>query len=295
MSVPWIQVYSNLTSHPKTDALAETLGLPDSPVSGAFTAAGMLVGLWSWAAINATDGDLSRCPLRSIARAAGWQGEPQALLSALIATGWVDTDEDSGRRLHDWEDYASLLIESEENRKKSTRERVKRCRDKKETASAEQDVPCNVTVTEENKDADESCNGYSNATVTLCNAPTIPNPTIHNQETESVTARVREAAEFWERISGEPVPAAMYRELGLRICADSDMKLIREALRLSAGKRKPAAYFAKLLQNWAADKITNYQEYCAREGSLGKAIGPPGPPAREKSFAEIAAGMEDSP
>ena len=104
-------------------------------------------------------------------------------------------------------------------------------------------------------------------------------------------ARIREAAGFWERISGSPVPAAMYRELGLRICADSDMELIREALRLCAGKRQPAAYFAKLLQNWAAQQITSYPQYCARGYRDGKAA-VPAPPAREKSFAGLAAGPE---
>lgn len=291
MAVPWIQVYSNLTSHPKTDALAEALGLPDSPVSGTFTASGMLVGLWSWAAMNATDGDLRRCTPRSIAKAAGWQGEPEAFLSALIATGWVDAGEDTGRRLHDWEDYASLLIESEENRKKGTRERVKRYRERKEVKP---EKPCNVTVTEEKSEIEETCNDACNVTVTLCNAPTIPNLTVPNQETDGVNARVREAAEFWERIIGKPLPSALSQELEMRLSAGSDMELIREALRLSTRTRRPAAYFAKLLQNWTAEKITSYSDYCARGYHRDGPENAPPAARREKSFAEIAAEMEDT-
>ena len=80
------------------------------------------------------------------------------LVDALKKAGWLDGD----MKLHDWEEYAVLLIDQEDNRKAKTRERVKRYRDAKK-------AECSVT-----------CNAMCNITDTPCNAPTIPYHTIHN-------------------------------------------------------------------------------------------------------------------
>ena len=154
--IPWIQVYSNLPQHRKTSRLAEELKLSSAAVDPNMVAVGILIGLWTWAIQNAYDGDLSECSARTIANACQWKKKPETLVAALQKTGWLDAD----MRLHDWEEYAVLLIDQEESRKQKTRERVSRYRNKKSAAG-------NVT---------QSVTG--NVTDTPCNAPTVPNQTI---------------------------------------------------------------------------------------------------------------------
>ena len=157
--IPWIQVYSNLPQHRKTSRLAEELKLSSAAVDPNMVAVGILVGLWTWAIQNAYDGDLSECSPRTIANACQWKKKPETLVQALIKTGWLDED----MRLHDWEEYAVLLIDQEESRKQKTRERVNRYRNKKSGG-------CNVT------------DGVTcNVTDTPCNAPTVPNHTKPDQ------------------------------------------------------------------------------------------------------------------
>jgi len=156
--IPWIQVYSNLPTHPKTSKLAEELKLTSSFTSPTIIAAGLLVGIWTWAIQNAYDGDLSSCSPSVIADACRWKKRPEQLINALKKSGYLD----SNMHLHDWEEYAVLIMDAEDSRREKTRDRVKRYREKKRNAD--------VTL----------CNGYSNVTDTPCNAPTIPDITRHN-------------------------------------------------------------------------------------------------------------------
>ena len=159
--VPWIQVQSNLITHPKTARLAEELKLTSSSIAPTVQAAGILVALWSWAVQNAYDGDLSKTTASAIADACRWKKKPETLIAALKKVGYIDPD----LKLHDWEEYAVRLIDQEEERREKTRERVRKYREKK-----------SGNVTPESV----TCNGYSNVTDTPCNAPTLPNHTIPN-------------------------------------------------------------------------------------------------------------------
>lgn len=159
--IPWIMVYTNILSHPKTGRLVDALGLKSPGVEPEVIAAGMLVSLWTWAAQNATDGDLSDCSDRVIAQACRWKKDPQKLVQALRECGWLD-----GKYLHEWDEYAGLYIAQIENKREKTKERVQRYRDRKKADSVTQ---CNALH-----------NGYSNADVTQCNAPTEHNITEHN-------------------------------------------------------------------------------------------------------------------
>jgi hypothetical protein len=125
--IPWIQVYSNLPQHPKTTRLADELGLTSAAINPNGLAVGLVVSLWTWAVQNAYSGDLSGCSARAIAEACQWKKKPEALVTALKKAGFLDDD----MKLHDWEEYACLLVDQEENRRAKTRERVKRYRDKK--------------------------------------------------------------------------------------------------------------------------------------------------------------------
>lgn len=125
--IPWIQVYSNLPKHKKTGKLVDALGLKNSFTSPSLLASGLLIGLWVWAAQNALDGDLSDCSAQTIADACGWKKKPDVLVNALTYSGFLDAD----MKLHDWEEYAVLMMESEDNRREKTKERVRRYRERK--------------------------------------------------------------------------------------------------------------------------------------------------------------------
>ena len=154
--IPWIQVYSNLPQHPKTTKLADELGLASAALNPNVLAVGLVVSLWTWAIQNAYNVDLSGCSQRAIAEACLWKKKPETLVKALQKAGFLDAD----MKLHDWEEYACLLVEQEENRRAKTRDRVKRYRDKK---AADGNAPCNAPC---------------NVTDTPCNAPTKPDHTI---------------------------------------------------------------------------------------------------------------------
>lgn len=153
--IPWIQVYSNLPQHPKTTKLADELGLASAALNPNVLAVGLVVSLWTWAIQNAYNGDLSGCSQRAIAEACLWKKKPETLVKALQNAGFLDAD----MKLHDWEEYACLLVEQEENRRAKTRDRVKRYREKK---AADGNAPCNAPC---------------NVTETPSNAPTIPDHT----------------------------------------------------------------------------------------------------------------------
>ena len=167
--IPWIQVYSNLLRHPKTTALADELGLTSAHTSPNAVAAGMLVSLWLWAAQNATDGDLSNCSDRAIAEAAEYRKKPAALVAALIKTRWLDPD----RKLHDWEEYASLLHESEARSKENAKNRAKRYRERKKLQN-QSDAPQSIAVT------NDECHGDVTVTHHGNHADTLPNLTLPN-------------------------------------------------------------------------------------------------------------------
>ena len=125
--IPWIQVYSNLPTHPKVGRLVDALDLRSSVVEPEAVAVGILICLWSWACQNAHDGNLSKCSARAIARAARWKKNPDDLVSALKDCGFIDED----MQLHNWELYAELYINREDYRREQTRKRVAEYRARK--------------------------------------------------------------------------------------------------------------------------------------------------------------------
>lgn len=158
--VPWIQVYSNLLTHDKTYSLAERLKIQN------YSAAGIMVGLWCWAAVNAPDGDITGYPPNAISDAVKWNKKARTLYDALLEVRLLEEVEDGRVVIRNWENYADLLINMMETQKSKTKDRVKRYRQRKKTL---EDTMGNATG-----------NGDCNVTETLCNASTEPNITIHN-------------------------------------------------------------------------------------------------------------------
>ena len=129
--IPWIQIYSNLVTHPKTARLAKELKLQSSFTSPAVTAAGILVAIWTWAIQNAPDGDLSDVPNETIADACRWKKDADELVTALEASEYLNSD----RHLHDWDDYTLQLQDLYEDTKQKTKERVRRYRERQKTVT----------------------------------------------------------------------------------------------------------------------------------------------------------------
>lgn len=137
--LPWIQVYSNLADHPKIYALVDRMKLRRNS-----EAVGIVVSLWLWAAKNAPDGDLSGFPERAIADAVGYSSSYAGkLCQLLVETRWLDEKEGGGYLLHDWEEYAALLIDITERKKHQAKVRMRRLRAQKDEMDLEEEsVTC---------------------------------------------------------------------------------------------------------------------------------------------------------
>jgi hypothetical protein len=96
----WIELHQAVWTHRKTFELAARLDLDET------YAAAHLIRLWTWALDNAPNGDLSSLSARALAFGAGWRGDADALVGALVGSGWLDPD----LRIHDWQDYAGRLL-----------------------------------------------------------------------------------------------------------------------------------------------------------------------------------------
>ena len=188
--IPWIQVYANLSTHRKTCKLRDSLGLKAN-----YEAVGLLVCLWNWAAVNSPGGNLTGYSPRDIADAVGYRKPPAKLMEALISAGFIDRAEDGTTVIHDWEEHAALLMDSSEQQKKNTRERVRRYRERRKAKELDSVTP--------------SGNGGCNVTGNSCNAPTLPNLTLPNltdnkNDDDDVSARAKEQIAIYDMIGVRP-------------------------------------------------------------------------------------------
>ncbi len=101
--------------------MGNLLGLPVPHVIGHMHC------FWWWAVDYAPDGDISAYSDEDIALAAGWEGDPQQFVRAMIncgsggKPGFVEVGEDGHREIHDWWEYAGKLI----SRRAANAERMK--------------------------------------------------------------------------------------------------------------------------------------------------------------------------
>ena len=105
----------NTLEHPKVLELADALDLPRYAVIG------ILESLWCWTGRYCPRGDVGRYSNRRLAtEAIRWDGDPDALIGALISTGWLDESDEHRLLIHDWADHAddatrTALEKSREN------------------------------------------------------------------------------------------------------------------------------------------------------------------------------------
>jgi hypothetical protein len=135
----WIEVHQSLRNHPKTKKLARLLGITVAH------AAGLVVLLWLYCLDYAQKGDLSTLDEDEIAEAAGWEGDAQQFVQALLNCGrqgeagfleYVEPGDEgvvADLVVHDWDDYAGLLLERREANAKRMREKRAKAREENES------------------------------------------------------------------------------------------------------------------------------------------------------------------
>jgi hypothetical protein len=85
--------------HTKLGLLQHELGIPK------YEAIGILESVWHMASDKARSGAIGRYSDADIAATIGWDGDPAALVSALIGSRWLDTDQYLRLVIHDWNDH----------------------------------------------------------------------------------------------------------------------------------------------------------------------------------------------
>ena len=165
MTQPWFQVFADLPGHQKIGKLRDGLKLKNR-----YEAVGLLICLWSWAAVHAPSGDLKDISAQDLADAAGWRKSPKQLLEALVASGLVDQEEGQ-LRLHDWDDHQGMLQDAMTRAKKKAAIRQKNYRERqkaKQEALQQPSLPPEHNVT---RNVTQGVTG--NVTERHSNGPTI--------------------------------------------------------------------------------------------------------------------------
>jgi hypothetical protein len=81
----WVDLGHDARNQRQMQRLAGLLGHGEPTVAAAH-----LTRLWAWAAEFASDGVLTGLSPRAIAKAAGWRGDPETLLTALAGAGYLE-------------------------------------------------------------------------------------------------------------------------------------------------------------------------------------------------------------
>lgn len=93
--------------HPKFAALKATLSLRKYP------ALGILEALWHFTGKYTPQGNIGKFKDAEIEAWLEWDGESGALVSALVATGWLDTSTEHRLLVHDWQDHADATTKKQ--------------------------------------------------------------------------------------------------------------------------------------------------------------------------------------
>lgn len=128
-----VQIDRSFAGHRKVIRAARKLGISETQM------AGMLVYLWSWAADNAPDGDLSEVEPYTLARVMIWDGDAARLVNALTGAGLLDSG-NGEVRIHDWIKHMGNITA----RREQTRNRQRRFRERN---AAKSNALCNALVT----------------------------------------------------------------------------------------------------------------------------------------------------
>lgn len=127
----WIPSHRYMGDHPKTRRLARTLGLSIPQLVGHMHL------LWHWCMSYAQDGDLTKFDAEEIAFGMMWEGEPEKLVEALVASGFLDLKK--GRlAVHNWDEYGGKRLRAMQN--DATRKRKARQREAEKASDRQEPV-----------------------------------------------------------------------------------------------------------------------------------------------------------
>lgn len=249
--LPWIQVYSNLADHPKIYALVDRMKLRRNS-----EAVGIVVSLWLWAAKNAPDGDLSGFPERAIADAVGYPSSYAGkLCELLLECRWLDEKEGGGYLLHDWAEYAALLIDITERKKHQAKVRMRRLRAQKDEMELE----------------DESVTCYANKSVTLRGSYALTGQDITEQN-QTIVRHQEESSPSWSK---SKLIALFSPKLQLSESATDELMslvdgmeeaLVLKSLDIAQGNGKLNwGYVRGILRNWKRNGVLTLRKFEERE------------------------------
>lgn len=249
--LPWIQVYSNLADHPKIYALVDRMKLRRNS-----EAVGIVVSLWLWAAKNAPDGDLSGFPERAIADAVGYSSSyARKLCQLLVETRWLDEKEGGGYLLHDWEEYAALLIDITERKKHQAKVRMRRLRAQKDEMDLEE----------------ESVTCYANKCVTLRGSYALTGQDITEQN-QTVISHQEGSSTSWSKSKLNSLFSPMIQlsesaqEELLSLTDGMEEGLLLQSLEIARDNGKLNwGYVRGILRNWQKNGVKTMGEFKERE------------------------------
>lgn len=249
--LPWIQVYSNLADHPKIYALVDRMKLRRNS-----EAVGIVVSLWLWAAKNAPDGDLSGFPERAIADAVGYSSSYAGkLCQLLVETRWLDEKEGGGYLLHDWEEYAALLIDITERKKHQAKVRMRRLRAQKDEMDLEE----------------ESVTCYANKCVTLRGSYALTGQDITEQN-QTVISHQDGSSPSWSKsklnslFSPQLLLSESAQEELLSLTDGMEEGLLLQSLEIARDNGKLNwGYVRGILRNWQKNGVKTLGELKERE------------------------------
>ena len=272
--LPWIQVYSNLTDHPKIYALVDRMNLRRN-----CEAVGVVVTLWLWAAKNAPDGDLSGFPKRAIADAVGYSSSYAGkLCKALVETRWLDEKEGGGYLLHDWAEYAALLIDITERKKHQAKVRMRRLRAQKDEMELE----------------DDSVTCYANKSVTLRGSYALTGQD-RTEQNKTIVRREEESSSSWSKsklislFSPKLQLSESTTEELLSVSEGMEEALLLKSLDIAQDNGKLNwGYVRGILRNWRKNGVKTLREFEEREAR--RKVNPSGgSPARSAPGAQDVA------
>lgn len=257
----WIESHQELGRHPKTKRLARRLGVSVPQ------AIGHLHCLWWWALDFAEDGDLTRTEPEDIADAAMWDGDPAALVTALVEAGFCDTGEDGMLRLHDWDDYAGRLVE----RRKKERERA---RARRASAQRTPDGRATACGTVQYSTVPYSTNTTTTTTVDMYTRAPAGTP-VESSSSDGLEVDEETPEAAWQRLTGQCINPLQSAEIQAFIEDGLQRDAVIWAMERTRLEGKGFNYFRGILKNLRDEGIYSLAQIQTRRRTRTAGIEPP--------------------
>ena len=139
----WIELHQSRTTHKKTRRLARALGL--GVPEGIPQTIGHLCLFWLWCVDGTEDGSLADLDAQDIADAAGWIGNPDVFMEAMVSAEFIERTTE-GMKIHDWNDYIGRLLEQRKETREKERLRKQKYRQRKKIEAAEAEPESSTEV-----------------------------------------------------------------------------------------------------------------------------------------------------